>query len=88
MVEQENRLSGFEGAVDEETVETGGSETLRDENGNELLFRSTDLSLGRRECEHCGGTVKTGTAISVTTTGNTVVIDMFALRHACLEPLD
>ncbi len=88
MEKQETKHSEFKKTEDEETKDSRGIKTMRDKNGNEVLFRGTDLSMDPQVCERCGSTVRTGTAISVTSTDKTVVIDMFALRHECLEPLD
>ena len=88
MEKQETEHSEFKKTEDEETTDSRGIKTMRDENGNEVLFRETGLSMDPQECDQCEGTVRNGTAISVTTTGKTVVIDMFALRHTCLKPLD
>lgn len=63
-------------------------EALLRKEHKEVFFRDTGLVIEPQQCELCGGTLKNGTAISVTSTGKTVVFDMFALRHACLEPLD
>ena len=88
MEKQETDNSEFKKTEDEETADSRGIKTMRDKNGNEVLFRETGLSMDPQECDHCGGTVRNGTAISVTTTGKTVVIDMFALRHSCIKPVD
>ncbi len=88
MEKQETDNSEFKKTEDEETADSRGIKTMRDENGNEVLFRETGLSTDPQECDHCGDTVRNGTAISVTSTGKTVVIDMFALRHSCIKPVD
>ena len=88
MEKQETKHSEFMKTEDEKTTDSRGIKITLDENGNEVLFRETGLSMDPQACDHCGGTVRNGTAISVTTTGKSVVIDMFALRHTCLEPLD
>ena len=88
MGEQETKHSEYKKTEDEETTDSKKTETLLDENGNEVLFRETGLSTDPQECDHCGDTVRNGTAISVTSTGKTVVIDMFALRHSCIKPVD
>ncbi len=88
MEEQETKLSELKKSENEVTTDSREIITMVDENGNEVLFRETGLSVGLQECECCGCTVKNGTAISMTSKGKTVVFDMFAVRHACLEPLD
>ncbi len=88
MNKQETKHSECKKTENEQAKDSKEIITMFDENGNEVLFRETGLSMGPQECEHCGGTVKNGTAISVTSEGKTVVFDIFALRHACLEPLD
>ncbi len=88
MEKKETEDLGIEKEDNEGTPDFEEFETLLRKERKEVFFRDTGLGMGPQECEHCGGTVKNGIAISVTSRGKTVVFDMFALRHACLEPLD
>ncbi len=88
MEKQETEDLEIEKEENEYTPDFEEFETLLRKERKEVFFRDTGLGMGPQECEHCGGTVKNGTAISVTSKGKTVVFDLFTLRHECLEPLD
>lgn len=88
MENQETEDLEIEKEQSEYTPDFEEFETLLRKEYKEVFFRDTGLGMGPQKCELCGGTLTNGTAISVTATGKTLVFDMFALRHSCVEPLD
>lgn len=71
MEEKAHKPTELETGGREQSSSRGGMEILHDNGGSDLLFRDTSPGAG-------GGQVS---AISVTTRGNVITIDLYAVRR-------
>lgn len=88
MEQQKIRHPELKKTEHEQATYSGGTVPVTDTDDKEPLYRETGSTMNPKECEQCQGTVNGGTSISVTSKGNRIVVDMFAMRHTCIVTKD